>query len=77
MNRVLANPATKAKWRDAESFEYYVAPSGEALQIAAESSSMDRRPEPSGLSNPLKIVGRNLRHLLAQIARLGQTSTKH
>jgi hypothetical protein len=77
MNRVLANPATKAKWRDVESFEYHVAPSGEALQIAAESSSVDRRPEPPGLSNPLKIVGRNLQHLLAQISRLGQTSPKH
>jgi hypothetical protein len=77
MNRVLANPATKAKRRDAESFEYYVASSGGALQIAAESSSMDRRPQPPGFSNPLKIVGRNLRHLLVQIARLGQAPSKH
>jgi hypothetical protein len=77
MNRVLANTAIKAKWRDAESFEYHVEPSGEALQIAAESGSPDKRKQSGGLSNPLKIVGRNLRHLLAQISRLGQASPKH
>ena len=36
MNRVLANAAKKARWRDFASFEYHVAPSGEMLQIAAE-----------------------------------------
>jgi hypothetical protein len=76
-DRVLANAATKAKWRDVASFEYQVAPSGEALQIAAESSSLDKRLEPSGPSNPLTVVGRNLRRLLAQLSRLAQAPTKH
>jgi hypothetical protein len=76
-DRVLANGATKAKWRDVASFEYHVTPSGEALQIAAESSSLDKRLEPSGPSNPLTIVGRNLRRLLAQLSRLGQAPAKH
>jgi hypothetical protein len=78
MDRVLANAATKAKLRDVASFEYHLAPSGETLQIAAESSSLDKHLEPSGpdLSSPLKIVGRNLRRLLAQVSRLGQASSK-
>jgi hypothetical protein len=77
MDRVLANAATKAKSRDVASFEYQVAPSGEALHITAESSSLNKHLEPSGPSNPLKIVGRSLRRLLAQVSRLGQTPSTH
>jgi hypothetical protein len=71
-DQVLANAATKAKWRDVARFEYQVAPSGEALRIAAESSSPDKRLQPSGPSNPLTVVGRNLRRLLAQLSKLAQ-----
>jgi hypothetical protein len=77
MDRVLANGATKAKWSDASSFEYRIATSGEALQIIAESTLLDKHLEASGPSNPFKIVGRNLRRLLAQVSRLGQASPKH
>jgi hypothetical protein len=76
-DRVLANAATKAKWRDLASFEYQVAPSGEALQIAAESNSPDKRLEPSGPLNPLTVLGRDLRRLLAKLSRLAQAPTKH
>jgi hypothetical protein len=76
MDRVLANGATNAKWSDASSFEYRIATSGEALQIVAESTSLDKHLEASGPSNPFKIVGRNLRRLLAQVSRLGQASSK-
>jgi hypothetical protein len=74
---VLANAATKAKWRDLASFEYQVAPSGAALQIAAESNSPDKRLEPSGPLNPLTVLGRDLRRLLAKLSRLAQAPTKH
>jgi hypothetical protein len=76
MNRVLANSATKTKWSDASIFEYRIATSGETLQIVAESTSLNKHLESSGASNPFKIVGRNLRLLLAQVSRLGHASSK-
>jgi hypothetical protein len=76
MDRVLANGATNSKWSDALSFEYRIATSGETLRIVAESNSLDKHLEAPGSSNPFKIVGRNLRRLLAQVSRLGQTSSK-
>jgi hypothetical protein len=76
MDRILANGATKAKWGDASIFEYRIATSGETLQIVAENTSLDKHLKAPGASNPFKIVGRNLRLLLAQVSRLGHASPK-
>jgi hypothetical protein len=72
VDRELANAKAHAKSRDVASFEYRVAPSGEALKIAAETSSLSDRQNLTGDSNPLVAVGRGLQRLLAQVARIGQ-----
>lgn len=72
VDRELANTKAHAKSRDVASIEYRVAPSGEALKIAAETSSLSDREDLTGGSNPLASVQRGLQRLLAQVARIGQ-----
>jgi hypothetical protein len=68
MERELANPATNTKSHDVATFDYSIARSGEALQIAAETSSVAKL-DPAG-SNPLTTVQRGLERLLAQVSRI-------
>jgi hypothetical protein len=74
MDRNLANPATNAKSRDIASFDYSISRSGEALRIAAETSSVSKLSDPSDGSNPLTTVQRGLERLLAQVSRIRQVS---
>jgi hypothetical protein len=76
VERQLANTKAHAKSRDVASFEYRVAPSGEALKIAAETSSLSDREDLTSL-NPLTAVQRGLQRLLAQVARIGQAPPDH
>jgi hypothetical protein len=69
MERELANPATNAKSRDVATFDFSIARSGEALKIAAETSSVSKLPDPFNL-NPLTTVQRGLEALLAQVSRI-------
>jgi hypothetical protein len=69
MERELANPATNTKSHDVAAFDYSIARSGEALKIAAETSSVSKLPGPSD-SNPLTTVQRGLEALLAQVSRI-------
>jgi hypothetical protein len=68
MERELANPATNTKSRDVATFDFSIARSGEALKIAAETSSVSKLPDPS--MNPLTTVQRGLEALLAQVSRI-------
>jgi hypothetical protein len=70
MDRELANPATNTKSRDVTSFDFSVARSGEALKIAAETTSVSKLSDPSNGSNPLTSVQRSLERLLAQVSRI-------
>jgi hypothetical protein len=72
VERELANTKAHAKSRDVASVEYRVAPSGEALKIAAETSSLSGREDLAGGSNPLTSMGRGLQRLFGQVARIGQ-----
>jgi hypothetical protein len=74
MERELANPATNTKSRDVASFDYSVTRSGEALKIAAETSSVSKLSDPSDGSNPLTSVQRGLERLLAQVSRIRQAA---
>jgi hypothetical protein len=76
VERELANTKAHAKSRDVASFEYRVAPSGEALKIAAETSSLSDREDLTSL-DPLTAVQRGLQRLLAQVSRIGQTAPDH
>jgi hypothetical protein len=74
MDRELANPATNTKSRDIANFDYSIGRSGEALKIAAETSSVSKVSDPSDGSNPLTTVQRGLERLLAQVSRIRQVS---
>jgi hypothetical protein len=74
MDRELANPATNTKSHDVASFDYSVTRSGEALKIAAETSSVSKLSDSSGGSSPLTSVQRGLERLLAQVSRIRQVS---
>jgi hypothetical protein len=74
MDRELANPATNTKSRDVASFDYSVTRAGEALKIAAETSSVSKLADPSDGSNPLTSVQRGLERLLAQVSRIRQVA---
>jgi hypothetical protein len=74
MDRELANPATNTKSHDVASFDYSITSSGDALRIAAESSSVSKLADRSGASNPLTSVQRGLARLLAQVSRIRQVS---
>jgi len=74
MDRELVNPATNTKSRDITSFDYSIGRSGEALKIAAETSSVSKVSDPSDGSNPLTTVQRGLERLLAQVSRIRQVS---
>jgi hypothetical protein len=69
MDRELANSATNTKSQDVASFDFSVARSGDALKIAAETSSVSKVSDPSS-SNPLTSVQRGLERLLAQVSRI-------
>jgi hypothetical protein len=75
MDRELANPVTNTKSHDVASFDYSIASSGDALRIAAESSSVSKLADRSGASNPLTSVQRGLARLLAQVSRIRQVSS--
>jgi hypothetical protein len=47
MDRELANPATNTKSHDVASFDFNIARSGDALKIAAETSSVSKLSDPS------------------------------
>jgi hypothetical protein len=72
MDRELANPATNTKSHDVASFDFNIARSGDALKIAAETSSVSKLSDPSSGSNPLTSVQRGLERLLAQVSRIRQ-----
>jgi hypothetical protein len=74
MNRELANPVTNTKSHDVASFDYSITRSGEALKIAAETTSVSKLSGPSGGSNPFTSVQRGLERLLAQVSRIRQVS---
>jgi len=74
MERELANPAANTKSRDVASFDYSVTRSGEALKIAAETSSVSKLSDPANGSNPLTSVQRGLERLLAQVSRIRQVA---
>jgi hypothetical protein len=74
MDRELANPATNTKSHDVASFDYSVTRTGDALKIAAETSSVSKLSDPSGGSSPLTSVQRGLERLLAQVSRIRQVS---
>jgi hypothetical protein len=74
MDRELANPAANTKSHDVASFDYSISRSGEALKIAAETSSVSKLSDPSDGSNPLTSVQRGLERLLAQVSRIRQAS---
>jgi hypothetical protein len=74
MDRELANSATNTKSHDVASFDYGITRSGQALKIAAETSSVSKLPDPSGGSNPLTSVQQALARLLAQVSRIRQVS---
>jgi hypothetical protein len=71
MDRALANSATNTKSQDVASFDFSVARSGDALKIAAETSSVSKVSDPSS-PNPLTSVQRGLERLLAQVSRIRQ-----
>jgi hypothetical protein len=71
MDRELANSATNTKSQDVASFDFSVARSGDALKIAAETSSVSKVSDPSS-PNPLTSVQRGLERLLAQVSRIRQ-----
>jgi hypothetical protein len=68
--RELANPTTNAKSQDVATYDINVARSGDALRIAAETSSVTKLSDPSSGSNPLTSVQRGLERLLAQVSRI-------
>ena len=70
MDRELANPSANTKSHDVATFDYSIARSGEALKIAAETSSVSKVEDPSGGLNPLTSVQRGLERLLAQVSRI-------
>jgi hypothetical protein len=74
MDRELANPTTNTKSRDIANFDYSISRSGEALKIAAETSSVSKLSDPSDASNPLTTVQRGLERLLAQVSKIRQVS---
>jgi hypothetical protein len=74
MDRELANPAANTKSRDVTTFDYGISRSGEALKIAAETSSVSKLPDPSDGSDPLTSVQRGLARLLAPVSRFRQVS---
>jgi hypothetical protein len=74
MDRELANPAANTKSHDVASFDFSISRSGEALKIAAETSSVSKLADSSGGSNPLTSVQRGLERLLAQVSRIRQVS---
>jgi hypothetical protein len=74
MDRELANPATNTKSHDVASFDYSVTRSGEALKIAAETSSVSKLSDGSAGLNPFTSVQRGLERLLAQVSRIRQVS---
>jgi hypothetical protein len=74
MDRELANSTTNTKSRDVANFDYSIGRSGEALKIAAETSSVSKLADPSDGSNPLTSVQRGLERLLAQVSRIRQVS---
>jgi hypothetical protein len=74
MDRELANPTTNTKSRDVANFDYSISRSGEALKIAAETSSVSKLSDPSDASNPLTTVQRGLERLLAQVSKIRQVS---
>jgi hypothetical protein len=74
IDRELANPATNTKSQDVTNVDFSVTRSGEALKIAAETSSVSKLSDPSGGSNPLTTVQRGLERLLAQVSRIRQVS---
>jgi hypothetical protein len=74
MDRELANPTTNTKSRDVATFDYSISRSGEALKIAAETSSVAKLSDPSDASNPLTTVQRGLERLLAQVSKIRQVS---
>jgi len=73
MDRELANPVTNTKSHDVASFDFSITRSGEALKIAAETSSVSKL-DPSDGPNPLTSVQRGLERLLAQVSRIRQVS---
>jgi hypothetical protein len=74
IDRELANPATNTKSQDVANVDFSVTRSGEALKIAAETSSVSKLSDPPGGSNPLTTVQRGLERLLAQVSRIRQVS---
>ncbi len=74
MDRELVNPTTNTKSRDVANFDYSISRSGEALKIAAETSSVSKLSDPSDASNPLTTVQRGLERLLAQVSKIRQVS---
>jgi hypothetical protein len=74
MDRELANSTTNTKSRDVANFDYSISRSGEALKIAAETSSVSKLSDPSDASNPLTTVQRGLERLLAQVSKIRQVS---
>lgn len=70
MERELANPVSNTKSHDVATFDYSIARSGEALKIAAETSSVSKLSDPADDLNPLMSVQRGLEQLLAQVSRI-------
>jgi hypothetical protein len=74
MDRELANPATNTKSHDVATFDYGIARSGEALRIAAETSTVSKLSDRPDGASPLTSVQRGLERLLAQVSRIRQVS---
>jgi len=72
VDRELANPATDTKSHDVASLDYSITVAGDALKIAAETSSVSKLSDPSDASNPLSSVQKGLARLLAQVSRIRQ-----
>jgi hypothetical protein len=72
MRWTFRNAKAASSARGVASFEYSIVLDGEALRIAAETSSPHKKQSPA--ANPLKQVGRSLQQLLAQLSKPRPTS---
>lgn len=72
VERELANAKAHAKSRDVANIEYRVAPAGQTLKIAAETSQLSDKEDLSDF-NPFVTVGKGIEKLLTQVGRIAQS----
>jgi hypothetical protein len=71
MDRELVNPTTSAKSRDVTNFDLSIAVGGPAPKVAAETSTVNKIPEPTDESSPLtSFVAR----LFSQVSKIRQAA---